>query len=168
VVTGPIGAGKTRWLQKELARTTNSLAESHPAVLLAEFGRTALRSGLHPLSGILVHEFRPSCLCCQFESRLTEALRELARASACQQLYIEVPAIFTAAMIGALDYSLLWPRRLVLCLGKAWTEARDADEPTYFQSQLTGMADSVIPASASSRHQDPESRDNAHVLNLSL
>jgi len=168
VVTGPVGAGKTRWLQEELARAETSFGERPPAVLLAEFGRTALRSRTHPLSDITVHEFKPSCLCCQFDVRLTDALRELARTTGCQELYIEVPALFTAAMVGALDYALQWPRRLVLCPGKAWIAAQDAGEPTFFQSQLMGMADSVFSAPRSSQRADPASREDARLLHLTL
>lgn len=75
LLTGPLGAGKTTLLNRLLADP----AFADTAVILNEFGRTALDRGTVTESGDGIVALGAGCVCCSVRGELVEALERLLR-----------------------------------------------------------------------------------------
>ena len=145
-VTGPRGAGKTRWLQLQI----RDLAREHPGaacgVLLAEEGRTRMERFSQEVPGVSVRRLLLPCMCCPGLADLPGALREMVAAVRPGWIFLEVPALAAAAFMAEFDRVLGWPRELAVCLDPGWTMALRDDSLSPFQSALLGLADRVVPS----------------------
>lgn len=143
-VTGPRGAGKTRWLQLQI----HDLAERQPgtrcAVLLAEEGRTRMAGFAQTTSGVTVRRLLLPCICCPALADLPGALRTLVAAAQPDWLFIEVPALAAAGLAADCDRALGWPREMVVCLDQAWTTHQREHALSPFQMVLLELADRVV------------------------
>jgi G3E family GTPase len=143
-VTGPRGAGKTRWLQAQIRGLGPPGARA--AVLLAEEGRTRMESFAGDTPGVTVHRLLLPCLCCAGLADLPGALRRLVAAARPDRAFLEVPALAAAALVAEFDRELGWPRELAVCLDRAWARASQDHALSPFQAALLEAADRVVPA----------------------
>ncbi len=143
-VTGPRGAGKTRWLQLKI----HDLAEKQPgarcAVLLAEEGRTRMEKFAQDSPGVAVRRLLLPCTCCPALAELPGALRALVAAVRPDWVFVEVPALAAAGLVAEFDRVLGWPRELVVCLDRAWATAQREHASSPFQMVLLELADRVV------------------------
>jgi G3E family GTPase len=143
-VTGPRGAGKTRWLQLQI----HHLAEKQPGtrctVLLAEEGRTRMEGFAQDTPGVTVRRLLLPCTCCPALADLPGALRALVAAVRPDWLFVEVPALAAAGLVAEFARACGWPRELVVCLDRAWATARREHGLSPFQMVLLELADRVV------------------------
>lgn len=145
-VTGPRGAGKTRWVQRRIL----DLAGEHPgarcAVLLAEEGRTRMEGFCRETPGVSARRLLLPCMCCPGLADLPGIVRELMTAAHPGWMFLEVPAMAATGLIAEFDRAFGWPRKLDVCLDPGWTLALRDDSLAPFQLALLGLADLVIPS----------------------
>ena len=145
-VTGPRGAGKTRWVQLRI----RELAREHPgarcAVLLAEEGRTRMERFCAETPGMGARRLLLPCMCCPGLADLSGALRELMTAIRPGWIFVEAPALAATGLMAEFDRVFTWPRRLNVCLDPSWTQALRDDCLAPFQLALLSLADLVIPS----------------------
>ena len=146
-VTGPRGAGKTRWLQERIRSLAGESPPVRCAVVLAEEGRSRWENFVREIPGLSVRRLVLPCLCCPALADLPAVVQSLTASTGAARLFVEVPAVAAAGFIAEFDQVLGWPRRVVLCPGAAWTRApRHADLP-LFLSNLLALADTVVAPS---------------------
>lgn len=145
-VTGPRGAGKTRWLQAQIRRLGAGTPGARAAVLLAEEGRTRLEAFAADTPGVTVHRLLLPCICCPGRADLPGELRRLVAAARPDWVFLEVPALAAAALVAEFDRQLGWPRELTVCLDRAWSRASEAHALSPFLAALLEGADRVVPA----------------------
>ena len=142
-VTGPRGAGKTRWLQRQI----HDLAEKQPgtgcAVLLAEEGRTRMELFAKNIPGVTVRRLHLPCPCCPARADLPGALRALVAVRP-DWLFVEVPALAAAGLAADFDRALGWPRELVVCLDQVWATHQREHALPPFQMVLLEIADRIV------------------------
>jgi G3E family GTPase len=143
-VTGPRGAGKTRWLQLQIHDLAEKQLGARSAVLLAEEGRTRMEKFAQDTAGVAVRRLLLPCTCCPGLADLPGALRELVAAVRPDWLFVEVPALAAAGLVANFDRALGWPRQLVVCLDRAWTTARREHGLSPFQMVLFELADRLV------------------------
>ncbi len=143
-MTGPRGAGKTRWLQLQI----HDLAERQPGtrctVLLAEEGRTRMEGFAQDTPGVTVRRLLLPCICCPALTDLRGVLRALVAAVRPDWFFVEVPALAAAGLVAEFDRILGWPRELVVCLDRAWVTAQRERGLSPFQMVLLELADRVV------------------------
>lgn len=147
VVIGPRGAGKTRWVQ---ARIRELAAGAPPAlrcgVLLAEEGRTRMERFAREMPGVAVRRLLLACPCCPARAFLPEAVRTLVAETGAEQVFLELPAIGAAGLIGELDRELGWPREVVLVLDARWERlARQGDAPPFLAALVASAHSVLVP-----------------------
>ena len=145
-VTGPRGAGKTRWVQRRI----RELALGHPgaqcAVLLAEEGRTRMEGFCRETPGVSARRLLLPCMCCPGLADLPGVVRGLVAAVRPGWIFVEAPALAAAGLMAEFDRAFGWPRKLDVCLDPGWTLALRDDALAPFQLALLGLADLVIPS----------------------
>jgi G3E family GTPase len=144
-VTGPRGAGKTRWVQLRI----RDLAEKQPgtrcAVLLTEEGRMRMEGFAHDAPGVAVRRLFVPCICCPSLADLPGTLRALVAEVCPDWLFVEVAALAAAGQLAEFDRACGWPREVVVCLDRAWTTARCEHALSPFQMVMLELADLVVP-----------------------
>lgn len=143
-LTGPRGAGMTRWLHQYVHRLVKQQPAVRCAVLLAEEGANGVELFAAASARVTVRKVYLSCLCCPWVADLPSAARALVAASRADWLFIVTPAIAAAALLAELDRVVCWPRRVVVCLDQAWVRARRQDCLSPFQFNLLNLADTVV------------------------
>jgi len=144
VVTGPVGAGKTRWLQCCVRRLLQRQPAARPAVLLAEEGRTRMENFCRETPGVVWRKLSLPCTCCPAAADLPGAVRALVGPARADWLFLELPVIAAPGLLAEFDQMLGWSRSFVACLTPRWARALAAEEIPPFQSVLFGQADIVI------------------------
>jgi len=155
-VTGPRGAGKTRWVQRQVRGVIDEHPGAHCAILLAEEGRTRMERFCKETPGVSVRRLLLPCMCCPGLADLSGVLRGLVAAVRPGWLFVEVPALAAAGLLAEFDRVVGWPRKLDVCLDSGWTLALRDSSLAPFQLALLGLADLVIPdtSSVESRQSD--------------
>lgn len=143
-VTGPRGAGKSRWLQERIRSLRREHPAAHCAVLLAEEGRTRWERFAREISGVAIQRLFLPCLCCPALADLPGAARALHAASRPEWLFLELPALAAAGLLGEFDRALGWPREVVLLLDAEWSAARRAQTLTPLHAATLALADRVL------------------------
>lgn len=146
-VTGPRGAGKTRWMQQCILRLLEQRPATKCAVLLAEEGRTRMEGFIEGRAGLIFRKLFLPCLCCSCRSAVAGALRQLSDANTLEWIFVELPAVAAAGMISELDRTVGAGTFLVVCLNEAWAKARRDNEMMPFQSSLLAVASAVVAGS---------------------
>lgn len=145
-VTGPRGAGKTRWLQRRLRELAGGKPGGRCAVVLAEEGRTRMEGFCRENPGVSVRRLPLPCMCCPGLADLAGFVRDLVEAARPEWLFVEAPALAAASLLADLDRGLGLPRQMYLCLDSGWTLALREDSLAPFQLALIDLADLVIPS----------------------
>jgi len=144
-VTGPRGAGKTRWVQRQIRDLAERLPGTRCAVLIAEEGRTRMEGFARDTPGVVVWRLLLPCICCPSLADLPGTLRALVAPAYPDWLFVEVPALAAAGQLAEFDRACGWPREVVVCLDGAWTNARCEQTLSPFQMALLELAGSVVP-----------------------
>ena len=143
-VTGPRGAGKTRWLQLQIHELAAKQPGTRCIVLLAEEGRTRMEGFTQDTPRVTVRRLLLPCICCPALADLRGVLRALVTAIRPDWFFVEVPAMAAAGLVTEFDRVLGWPRELVVCLDRAWATARREQDLSPFQMVLLELADRVV------------------------
>ena len=110
-VTGPRGAGKTRWVQENILKLVAAHPGLHCAVVLAEDGHTRMERFAHEVPDVAVRRVLLPCPCCPAHAYLPETIRQLTSETGADWLFVETPAVATAGLLGEFDRSVaLGPR----------------------------------------------------------
>ncbi|MFA5056739.1 MAG: GTP-binding protein [Opitutaceae bacterium] len=158
-VTGPRGAGKTRWLQQQIQDLREQQPDVRCVVLLGEEGRARMDRFAQDTPGVSVRQFIQPCLCCPALADLPGMLRALVAMLRPDWCFVEVPAITAAGLVAEFDRVLGWPRELVVCLDRAWAAARNEQGLSLFQMVLLELADRIVANPAGGGvHRDPAAR----------
>ena len=155
IVTGPRGAGKTRWLQRHIRILALGEPPQRCAVLLVEEGRTRMEGFVRDVPGVTVHKLFLPCLCCPAQAELEWTVRTLLATAGASRLFLEVPAIAAPGLVAEFDRIFGWPRQVVVFLDNAWAAARREQRLAYFQSTLLGLATEVVTGAAEAERFDP-------------
>lgn len=147
-VSGPRGAGKTRWLQQRIRELIAAQPGLRCAVVLAEEGRTRLERFVHEVPGVAVRRVLLPCPCCPARAGLPELIRELRAGPGADWIFVEAPATAAAGLLGEFDRDLAAPREVVLCLDEKWDWLRHRSDLPPFLSALIERANTVIPPAA--------------------
>lgn len=142
-VTGPRGAGKTRWLQGCIDELRARNADARVAVLLCEEGRARMETFCADRAGVLHRKLFPSCICCPTTADLPGVLEDLIEATSAKWVFVELPILAAAGLLGEFDRILGWPRSLIVLLTPKWAEMVRSGMVSPFQSALIDSADAV-------------------------
>jgi len=145
-VSGPRGAGKTRWMQERILELVARHPGIHCAVVLAEDGHTRMERFAHDVPGVAVRRVLLPCPCCPARADLPGTIRQLTGETGADWLFVESPAVAAAGLLGEFDRELGWPRQIVLRLDEKWERLRQGGEAPPFLSALLEQADLVLPA----------------------
>jgi Ni2+-binding GTPase involved in maturation of urease and hydrogenase len=143
IVTGPRGAGKTRWIQRCIRDLLEQCTEARCAVLLAEEGRARMEQFCAGFPGTALRKLSLPCLCCPAAADLPAAVRALVSESRADWIFVEVPAVAANGLLAEFDQQVGWPRSIVVCLNAAWAKAARSGMLSFFQSCLLDSADAV-------------------------
>lgn len=150
VITGPQGAGKTRWLQNWVRLARSGRPTLRLAWLLAEQGRTRVENFCRESPGIALRKIVPTCTCCPGAVDLPGHALALTENGQTDWLLIELPVLSAPGLLAEFDRLLHWPRKLVTCLTPAWSRDYQTGEMSPFQSALFAKATMLVtnPAEA--------------------
>lgn len=149
VVTGPRGAGKTRWVQERIRALVAATPKLRCGVVLAEEGRRRFERFTRTVPGLAVRRVLLPCPCCPAQAFLPEVVRALVTETGVAQVYLELPAVATLGLLGEFDRELGWPREVVLVLDARWERLRHQGDAPPFVAALAGAADTILaPKSA--------------------
>jgi CobW/HypB/UreG, nucleotide-binding domain len=146
-VTGPLKAGKTRWIQSQIQDLAASQPGARCAVLLAEEGRTSLTRLAKENADLTLARLSMPCFCCPALVGLPDALNHLTATVRTDCLFIEAPAMAAAGLLGEFDRAFGWPRELVVCLDRLWIRAMQEQNLSPFQMALLDLADRLVAVS---------------------
>jgi hypothetical protein len=144
VVTGPRGAGKTRWLQECIRRVIAGRPAARCAVLLAEEGRTRMESFCAGTPGMILEKLHLPCLCCPEAADLPKAVESLIAKGGAGWLFLELPVMAAPGLLAEFDRQLGCARAVILRLTPAWAKMLQSGMLSPFQSGMLGVADAVI------------------------
>jgi hypothetical protein len=147
-VTGPRGAGKTRWVQRRIRELVDERPGAQCAVLLAEEGRTRMERFCAETPGVSARRLLLPCMCCPGLADLPGIMRELMTAIRPGWIFVEAPALAATGLMAEFDRAVGWPRKLDICLDAGWTLALRDGSLAPFQLALLGLADLVVPSSS--------------------
>lgn len=147
-VSGPRGAGKTRWLQQRIIELVSATPGIPCAVVLAEDGHTRMERFAHEVPGVAVRRVLLPCPCCPARAYLPETIRQLTSETGAAWVFVEAPATAAAGLLGEFDRELGWPREVVLCLDEKWEWLRHRSDLPPFLSALIAHAGTVVPPPA--------------------
>jgi len=165
-ITGPRGAGKTRWLQARLRTLREAKPGLRCAVLSLEDGRTQWEDFSRSESGVTFGKLVMPCVCCPAAAGLPAAVSEMVRSTGAEFLFIEAPAVAAAGLLREFDQTLAWPREVVLCPGAKWTALRDRTDLPYFMASLLAQADVIVPPEPGASSTDDPTPPAAPTLSL--
>lgn len=152
VVTGPRGAGKTRWVQERIRRLVAATPALRCGVLVAEEGRTRFERFARTIPGLVVRRVLLPCPCCPAQAFLPETVRALIAETGAELVFLELPAVAAAGLLGEFDRELGWPREVVLAFDERWERLRREGDAPPFLAALAGSADRILgPAPATAR-----------------
>ncbi len=143
-VTGPRGAGKTRWLQQCIRELLAERPGVRCAILLAEEGRTRMESFCADLPRLSLRKLFLPCLCCPEASDLSGAVGRLVTETGADWLFLELPVIAAPGLLAVFDRQIRIPRTVVMRLTPSWARAVKAGMLSPFQSGMFDAADVVI------------------------
>jgi Ni2+-binding GTPase involved in maturation of urease and hydrogenase len=150
VVTGPRGAGKTRWVQERIRLLVTAAPALRCGVVLAEEGRTRFERFARANPGLAVRRVLLACPCCPAQAFLPETVRALVAETGAEQVFLELPAVAAAGLLGEFDRELGWPREVVLLLDPRWERLhREGDAPPFL-AVLAGSASTILTPAAGS------------------
>jgi hypothetical protein len=144
-VSGPRGAGKTRWLQERIRELVAGQPAIRCAVVLAEEGHTRMERFAQEVPGVAVRRVLLPCPCCPALACLPETIRQLTAEPGVAWIFVETPATAAAGLLGEFDREFGWPRQVVLCLDEKWEWLRHRTDLPPFLSALIAHADTVVP-----------------------
>lgn len=148
-VTGPRGAGKTRWIQSRILEVLGPEPERHCGVVLAEDGHTRMEHFAHEVPEVAVRRVLLPCPCCPARAYLPDTVREIARDTAVAWIWVEAPTTAAAGLLREFDRELGWPRQLVLCLDPKWEQLRHRPDLPPFLEAVLSQADLIVPPAPS-------------------
>lgn len=160
VVTGPRGAGKTRWLQHCIREVLAQRPGVRCAILLAEEGRTRMEAYCADLPDVSLRKLFLPCLCCPGASDLSGAVGRLVEETGPDWLFLELPVIAAPGLLAEFDRQVGIPRTVVMRLTPDWVRALEAGILSPFQSGMFDSADAVITTA------DEAERATGRVLSL--
>lgn len=143
IVTGPRGAGKTRWIREQMRAVFAGQAEARCAVLVAEQGRTRFESGEGD-SRVVIRPFGLPCVCCLNFASLMEAARGLAGDSGAEHVFLELPALVAGFFVAGNEPAGWGTAQLVVVCDRSWTAAGQAGALSPFQASLMAGASRVV------------------------
>jgi Ni2+-binding GTPase involved in maturation of urease and hydrogenase len=144
VVTGPCGAGKTRWLQDRIRALRVEQPEARFGVVIAEEGRTRWEKFVQETPGLAVRRVFLPCPCCPALADLPGTVNQLVAESGAAHLFLELPAVAAAGLLAEFDRTFGWPRQVVVCKSAAWADAERRGVFSPFYGGLLDLADTVI------------------------
>jgi hypothetical protein len=144
-VTGPRGAGKTRWIQSRILECLGQEPGGQCGVVRAEDGHTRMEHFAHEVPDVAVRRVLLPCPCCPARSCLPDTVRELVRATSAAWIWVETPATAAAGLLREFDRELGWPRQLVLCLDAKWEQLRHRPDLPPFLTAILEQADTIVP-----------------------
>lgn len=144
-VTGPPGAGKTRWLRAQIRDAITDKPGARCTVLLSEEGRTRWERFAQSTPGLSVRRLALPCPCCPALADLPGAVHALLVAARPDWLFFEVPALAAKGILADFDRTFGWPRGVVVCLDQAWTRALQDQRLLPFHLAMLELADRVVP-----------------------
>lgn len=160
IVTGPRGAGKTRWLQQCIRKVLAERPGVRCAILLAEEGRTRMEAFCADLPDVSLRKLFLPCLCCPGASDLSGAVGGLVEETGADWLFLELPVIAAPGLLAEFDRQVGMPRTVVMRVTPDWVRALEAGILSPFQSGMFDSADAVITTA------DEAERATARVLSL--
>lgn len=160
-VTGPRGAGKTRWLQTRILEQVAAQPGSRCGVVLAEDGHTRMEQFAHEVPEVAVRRVLLPCPCCPARAFLPDTVRDLARDTGATCIFVETPATAAAGLLREFDRELGWAREIVLCLDAKWEQLRHRPDLPPFLTTLLEQTDTIVTPAT------PEPRP-AETVNLNL
>lgn len=143
IVTGPRGAGKTRWIREQMRTVFAGQAETRCAVLVAEQGRTRFESDERD-ARVVIRPFGLPCVCCLNFASLMEAARSLAGESGAEHVFLEIPALVAGFFIAGKAPVGWGTALLVVICDRSWTAAGQAGVWSPFQASLMARASRVV------------------------
>ncbi len=143
IVSGPRGAGKTRWIQRQILGLGAREPGVRVAVLLGEEGRTRMERFARETPGVTVHRLLLPCFCCPGLAEIGSAVGALVAASGASRLFIELPAIGAPGLVAEFDRAIGWPRRVLVFLDASWAAWRRDGRLLYYQTVLLDLAQAV-------------------------
>lgn len=156
VVTGPRGAGKTRWVQERIRALVAATPGLRCGVVLAEDGRTRLEHFAREVPGVAVRRVVLACPCCPARALLPETVRALVAESGASWVFLEVPAVAATGLLGECDRELGWPREVVLLLDTRWERlSRQGDAPPFLAALLAAAGTLVGPSAPAAPAANP-------------
>jgi hypothetical protein len=144
VVTGPCGAGKSRWLQERIRALRVEQPEARFGVVIAEEGRTRWERFAQETPGVAVRRVFLPCPCCPALADLPGAVNQLIAETGAAHLFLELPAVAAAGLLAEFDRTAGWPRQVVVCKSAAWADAGRRGVYSPFYGALLTLADTVI------------------------
>jgi hypothetical protein len=144
-VSGPRGAGKTRWIQQRIRDLVAATPGLRCGVVLAEDGHTRMERFVREIPGVAVRRVLLPCPCCPARAFLPDALRQLVDSPGVDRIFIESPATAAAGLLGEFDRDLAWAREVVLCLDAKWEWLRHRPDLPPFLTALLAQTDSLVP-----------------------
>jgi hypothetical protein len=107
-VTGPRGAGKTRWIQSRILECLGQEPGGQCGVVRAEDGHTRMEHFAHEVPDVAVRRVRLPCPCCPARACLLDTVRELVRATTAAWIWVEASATAAAGLLRVFDRELGW------------------------------------------------------------
>ncbi len=147
-VTGPRGAGKTRWMQEHIRTLRAKQPGMRCGVVLAEEGRTRMERFAQEPPGVAVRRVYLPCPCCPALANLPGTLYQLVADARTDWVFLEVPTIAAVALLSEFDRAIGWPRQVVVCQDAAWVDAQRRHVLSPFFTNLLDLADTVVAGSA--------------------
>lgn len=144
IVTGPMGAGKTRWTRRQIEELQTREIVIRTAVLLAEEGRTSMKTYAREVPAVHVRQLSVSCPCCTALVDLPKSVRDVVATVDPSWMFIEAPSLGAVGFITEFDRMLNLPRQLVVCLNQASSRASRENALSPFQMFLLQIADLVV------------------------
>jgi hypothetical protein len=144
LVTGPRGAGTTRWVDECVGRLMERQSGNRCGVLLADQSPVRKDTACADKPGVVVRGCFLPCTCCPSAADLSAAVHGLVQANQPNWIFIEIPVIAAPGLIAEFDRMVRWPRSLVVCLTPAWARARRMGSLSPFQLLLLETADVSI------------------------
>lgn len=146
-VTGPDVADVARWLDA----ATAAGATARCAILVCSLAAPRVRRVRGGAGSEPAEELRPlvlPCLCCPSLANFPQQIRDAARETGAEHLFVALPVLAAAGLVAEFDVWAHAPREFVVHLDAAWSAARRADALSFFQFSLLAAADRVVDPSA--------------------
>ena len=144
LVTGPRGAGTTRWVAECVGRRMVRQSGNHCGVLIADQSPVRKGTAFADKPGVVVRGCFLPCTCCPSAADLSAAVHGLVQANQGNWIFNEIPVIAAPGLNAEFDRMVRWPRSLVARLTPALARARRVGSLSPFQLLLLETADVTI------------------------